>query len=147
MQHNLLNPNKLRSFGMLVKDDPFASNEPIRIESENGDAVLPLHTGDWNPSEFQFPKTSQRVEEELTIRLIASDATEHGMSTMKIDDLLYREDCLYSIGQLSHRMLSCVRVLDAPTVEQVRISDMEQPIANTSEETNNFTPTTFQSSQ
>ena len=44
MQHTLLNPNQLWSFGMLVKDDPFASDEPIHIESENGDAVLPLHT-------------------------------------------------------------------------------------------------------
>ena len=44
MQHTLLNTNQLQSFGMLVKDDPFASDEPIFIESENGYAVLPLHT-------------------------------------------------------------------------------------------------------
>ena len=89
MQHTLLNPNQLRSFGMLVKYDPFASDEPIHIESENRDAVLHLHTEGtiiymdnwtptdeellqfphiimtsphpWNPSEVQFPKTSQRV--------------------------------------------------------------------------------------
>ena len=70
---------------MLVKDDPFASDEPIRIESENGDDVLPLHTEGtviyldtwkptdeylsqfphiimmsphpWNPSKVQFPNT------------------------------------------------------------------------------------------
>ena len=86
MQHTLLNPNQLRSFGMLVKDDLFASDEPNHIESENGDAALPLHTEGtiiyldtwtpidkdllqfphitmtsphpWNPSEVQFPKTS-----------------------------------------------------------------------------------------
>ena len=58
MQHTLLNPNQLQSFGMLVKDDPFASDEPIRIESENGDVVLPLHTegtiiylGTWTPTD------------------------------------------------------------------------------------------------
>ena len=73
--------------------------------------------------------------------------TDHGMSTMKIDDVLDIEDFLYSIGQLSHRMLSGVRVLKAPTVEQVRISDMKHTIANTSEEINMFTPTTFQSFQ
>ena len=33
MQNTLLNPNQLKSFGMLVKDDQFASDEPIRIES------------------------------------------------------------------------------------------------------------------
>ena len=91
MQHTLFNPNQLQSFGMLVKDDPFALDDPIRIELENGDAVLPLHTEvtiiyldtwtptdkdlsqfphiimtsphPWNPSKVQFPKTSQRVEE------------------------------------------------------------------------------------
>ena len=44
-------------------------------------------------------------------------------------------------------MLSGVYVLEAPTVEQVRISDMKQTIVKNSEETNVFTPTTFQSSQ
>ena len=44
-------------------------------------------------------------------------------------------------------MLSSVRVLEAPTVEQVRIFDMKQTIAKISEETNVFTPTNVQSSQ
>ena len=82
------------------------------------------------------------------MRSIASATTDHGMSTTtKIDDLIDREDSIYSIIQLSHRMLSGVRVLEAPTVEQVRISDMKQTIAKTSEEINLFTPTTFQSYQ
>ena len=65
MQHILLNPNQLRSFAMLVKDDPFASDETICIESENGDAFLPLHTegtiiylDTWTPTDedlSQFP--------------------------------------------------------------------------------------------
>ena len=91
MQHTLLNLNQLQPFGMLVKDDSFASDEPIHIESKNGDTVLPLHIEGtiiyldtwtptdeelsqfphiimtsphpWNPSEVQFPKTSRRVEE------------------------------------------------------------------------------------
>ena len=63
------------------------------------------------------------------MRSIALVTTDHGMSTMKIDDLLDIEDFIYSIGQLSRRMLSGVRVLEAPTVEQVRISDMKQTIA------------------
>ena len=117
---------------MLVKDDPFGSDEPIRIESENRDAVLPLHTEvtiiyldtwtpkdedlfqfphiimtsphPWNPSEVQFPKTSRRVQEELKMRSIESATTDHGISKMNFDDLLDREDYLYSIRQLSHRM-------------------------------------------
>ena len=111
---------------MLVNDELFASEKPIHIESENGDSVLPFHTEGtiiyldtwtptdkdlsqfphitmmsphpWNPSEVQFPNTSRRVEEELTMHLIASATTDHGMSTIKIDDLLDGEDCVYSIG-------------------------------------------------
>ena len=77
---------------MLVKDDPFALDEAISIESENGDAVLPVHAEGtiiymdtwtptdeylsqfphitmtsphpWNPSEVQLPRTSRHVEEE-----------------------------------------------------------------------------------
>ena len=101
----------------------------------------------WNPSEVQFPKNSRRVEEELTLRSIASVTTDHGISTMKIDDVLDIEDCLYSIGQLSHRMLSGVRVLESPTVEEVRISDMKRTIPKNTEETNVFTRTIFQSSK
>ena len=129
---------------MLFKDDPFASDKPIRIEPENGDAVLPLHTEGtiiyldtwtpidedlpqfphikmtpphpWNPSKTQFPDTSRRVEEELAMRLIESSTAYHGISTMESDDLLKGEDFLYSIGQLSHRTISGVCVLGAPTV-------------------------------
>ena len=78
------------------------------------------------------------------MRSIASATTDHGISTIKFDDMFDREDCLYIIGQLFNRMLSGVRVLEAPTVEQVRISDMKQTVSKTSEETNKFTPTTFQ---
>ena len=112
MQHTLLNPIQLLSFDMLVKDDPFASDKPINIESENRDAVLPLHVEGtniyldiwtptdkdlsqlphltmtsphpWNPIKFQFPKTSRRVGEELTMRSITSATNEHGFSTIKI---------------------------------------------------------------
>ena len=77
------------------------------------------------------------------MRSIESATTDHGISKMNFDDLLDREDYLYSIRQLSHRMFSGVRVLEAPTVEQVRISDMKQTIAKNSEETNMFTPTNF----
>ena len=125
MQHTILNPNQLRSFCMLVKDEPFASDEPICIESENGDAVLPLHIEGtiiyldtwtptdkdlsqfphiimmlphpWNPSEVQFHKTSRRVQKKITMHLIASATTDYGMSTMKIYDFIDREYCLYSI--------------------------------------------------
>ena len=159
MQHTLLNFNQLRSCGMLVKDDPFALDELIRIESENGDAVLPFHIEGtiiyldtwtptdkdlshfphlkmtsphpWNTSEFHFPKTSQRLEEELTMCSIELATPYHGTSTIKIDDLLDRDDFLYSIGQLSHRILSVDCVLEALKVEQVRISDINHTIAKT----------------
>ena len=31
MQHTLINPNQLRYYGLLVKDDPYAKDEPMRI--------------------------------------------------------------------------------------------------------------------
>ena len=50
---------------MLVKDDLFASDEPIHIDSENGDSVLPLqnegtviYLDTWAPTDedlSQFP--------------------------------------------------------------------------------------------
>ena len=81
------------------------------------------------------------------MRSIASATTDHGKSKIKIDDLLDREDCIDRIGKLYHRMLSGVRVLEDPAVKQVRISDINQTIANSTGEKNEFTPTTFQSSQ
>ena len=100
MQHTLINPNQLRYYGLLVKDDPYAKDEPMRIESESGDIVLPLKSDGtiifletwsptdhdlntlphivmssphpWNPHDIQFPKTSRRVQEELAMRSIAS---------------------------------------------------------------------------
>ena len=66
------------------------------------------------------------------MRLIASSTTDHGLSTIKIDELLDREDCIYSIGQLSHRMISGVCILEDLTVEQAQIYDMTQTIANNS---------------
>ena len=101
----------------------------------------------WNPSEFQSPKTSQRMEEELKMRSMESVTTEHGMSTMKIDGVLDIEDCINSIRQVSHGIISGIHVLGAPTVEQVHISDMTRTIAKHTEDTNVFTPMTFQSSQ
>ena len=73
------------------------------------------------------------MEEDLTMRSIASANTDHGISTMNIDNLLDREDCLYSIGQFDHIMLLDVCVSEDLTVEQVWISDMKQTIANNSE--------------
>ena len=69
------------------------------------------------------------------------------MSTTKIDDVLDIEDCLYSIRQLSHRMILGVCVLEALPVEQVHISDMKRTMAKNTEGKSVFTPTNFQSSQ
>ena len=41
MQHTLINPNQLRHFGLIVKDDTYAMDEPMRIEVEYGKFVMP----------------------------------------------------------------------------------------------------------
>ena len=89
MQHTLINPNQLRHFGLIVKDDTFATDEPMRIEVEDGEFVIPLQSDGtvlylntwtpndyalrllphvtmssphpWNPHDVQFPKTSRRM--------------------------------------------------------------------------------------
>jgi hypothetical protein len=93
LQHTLVNPNQLRSFGITVQDNPF-SDAPIFIATEGNEDVLPLtskgtilfantrtptdnelstcrhivlsseHT--WDPQNVRFPEASRTVEEEIS---------------------------------------------------------------------------------
>ena len=99
MQHTLINPNQLRHFGLILKDDPYATDEPMCIEVEDGeflmllqsnctviylDTLTPTDEGlcqlshvtmssslPCNPRDVQFPKTYRRIKEELAMRSIA----------------------------------------------------------------------------
>ena len=89
MQHTLINPNQLRHVGLIVKYDLYATDEPMHIEVEYGEFLIPLQSDGtviyldtwapnyenlclfphatissphpWNPLDVQFPKTSRRV--------------------------------------------------------------------------------------
>ena len=93
MQHTLINPIQLRHFNLIVKDNPYSTDEPMRTEVEDGELVMTLQsdgtviylytwttTDDdlcslphvtmsfphpWNPCNVHFPKTSCRVQEEF----------------------------------------------------------------------------------
>ena len=41
-EHTLVNPNQLRHYGLIVRDDPYNSEEPIHIDTKNGDFLMPL---------------------------------------------------------------------------------------------------------
>ena len=184
MQNTLINPNQLRYYGLLVKDDPYAINEPMRIESENGDVILPLHSNGtviyldtwtptdqdlqqlphitmssphpWNPRDVKFPKTSRRVQEEMELRSVAISSVSTA-SQFDTDEPSDDDRTLLDIGDMSSRMISSVRVLEAPTSEQVRLSKMKRmevsdhDFAGISAKTDDgdelFAPLTFQSSQ
>ena len=41
-EHTLVKPNQLRHYGLIVRDDPYNSEEPIHIDTKNGDFLMPL---------------------------------------------------------------------------------------------------------
>jgi len=146
MVNTLVNPNQLRYFGLTVKDDPYDKDQPMRIESENGEVVLPLHSDgtviyldtwsptdndlndfphvvmssqhEWNPVDVKFPKTSRQSEEEMSFRSIASVRGDE----FHVEDEFDMDDCLLNVGQISQRMLSSVKVHETPTVDQAKIA-------------------------
>ena len=121
MHHTLINTNQLRHFGLIVKDDTFATDEPMRIEVEDGEFLMPLQSNgtviyldswtptddnlrllphvtmssshSWNTRYVQFPKTYCRMQEELEMRSIASVSTVHGEYSILISDDESEEDC------------------------------------------------------
>ena len=172
MQHTLVNPNQLLHYGLTVRADPYNSEEPIRIETENGEFVMPLLSDGtviyldtwtptdedlcslphvtmssphpWNPRDVQFPKTSRRVQEDFAMRSIAHVQVVHGDPTDTYNEEGNDDDFVYDIGNITHRILSSVKVFEAPTVEYARISDLTRHEA---EQEELVAPKTFASRQ
>ena len=44
IQHTIINPNQLSHFGLIVKDDPYATDELMRIEVEDVEFVMSLQS-------------------------------------------------------------------------------------------------------
>jgi hypothetical protein len=143
MDHTLVNPNQLRSFGIKVQDNPFDS-APTYVSTEDGDFAFPLAcTGtilsaptrtptenelqtcrhillssehDWDPQNVRFPKASRSVEEEMTRTIGAVGGKRANIDYYYDEEDGYEnpEESLFSIGGISRRMIASVKVGSVP---------------------------------
>ena len=157
MDHTLVNPNQLRSFGITVQDNPFAE-APTFIATEGSEFSMPLWSKgtilgvstrtptdqelqtcphiilssehDWDPQNVRFPEASRTVEEEVS-RKIGAVNTEAACSNF--DD--YEDDSvdqvlLFSIGSLSQRLIASIKVRTVPRqAAQVGVEVQDVPQA------------------
>ena len=128
MDHTLVNPNQLRSFGITVQDDPY-SGAPTFISTEGNEFTMPLWSKgttlgvstrtpteqelqenqphiilssehDWDPQNVRFPKARRAVEEEVSRNIGA--VNKQSAYSDSLDD--YEDDSVdtvFSIGSLS----------------------------------------------
>ena len=115
MEHTLVNPNQLRSYGITVQDNPF-SDAPLFIATETHELVIPLLcTGtiisantrtptekelqtcrhivlssehDWDPQNVKFPKASRTVAEEISRTIGAVSVDREDFSSNEYDETL-----------------------------------------------------------
>ena len=139
MDHTLVNPNQLCSFGMIVQDNPF-SPSPLHITTEGCDFTLPLGTRGttifadtrsptpqelkeclhielssshpWNPQTIQFPQAVRSVQEEVEeMRHVAQvNAAAIGNNRPTDDD----RPALFDLDRLTRRLISSIQVADVP---------------------------------
>lgn len=140
MNHSLINPNQLRSFGVTVQDNPF-STSPLYISTE--DFVLPLYTSGtnviadtrtptseelqicthvtlssphpWDPHSVRFPQPSRTVEEEITEMRHESNQR----------DVQSAEVTLYDIDLMRRQIMSSVKVHEAP-IRQIAATGVQE---------------------
>jgi hypothetical protein len=151
MDHTLVNPNQLRSYGITVQDNPFAA-APTFISTEDNEFSLPLSCSgtilmaatrtptdrelntcphvvlssehDWDPKNVRFPKASRTVEEEIT-RTIGSVNVEGNCCDDNSDE--ESDSVVFDIGGMSQRMIASVKVQTVPRqVSQVEVQDVPQ---------------------
>ena len=91
-----------------------------------------------------FPKTSRRVQEDFSMRSIADIQVVHGDSTDIHNEENPGEDFVYDIGNITQRIISSVKVFEAPTIEHSQISDLRRHEA---EQEELVAPKTFASKQ
>ena len=75
---------------------------------------------------FSLLKTSRRVQDDFAIRSIADVQVFHGDSTDIHNEENPGEDLVYDIGNIIHRIISSVKVFEAPTIEHSRNSDLRR---------------------
>ena len=142
MDHTLVNPNKLRAYGMTVQDNPF-SEAPISITAEDHDFVLPLSSKgailgvatrtptdkelqtcphitclsahEWDPQNFCFPKSSRTVEEEILSNIDAVVTEGLSPDLYNIDSDINSVDQIYDIGAMTSQMAGSVKFASIPS--------------------------------
>jgi hypothetical protein len=140
MDHALVNPNQLRSYGITVQDNPFADS-PIFISTEGHEFTLPLSSKgttlgaasrtptdqelqtcphvilssehEWDPQNVHFPQASRTVEEEIN-RTISTVMTQGGAFELEEIEERAADDRLYDIGTLPKRMIASTKVHPTP---------------------------------
>jgi hypothetical protein len=156
MDHTLVNPNQLRSFGITVQDNPFAE-APTYLSTKDNDFVMPLSSSgtiikaptrtptdrelhecrhielssnrDWDPQNVRFPKASRTVEEEITRTIgIGAVNTDGDRWDGGSDELpCYAELPVFDMGGMSQRLIASVKVQSVPRqVSQVEVQDVPQ---------------------
>jgi hypothetical protein len=151
MDHTLVNPNQLRSYGITVQDNPFSA-APTYVSTEGHEFTFPLtchgtilstptrtptshelqncahvilsSEHDWDPQHVRFPKASRTVEEEIsrTVGAVTSKGTYERDSANDEN-----EDPLFNIGEMSRRMIASVKVGSVPRrVSQLEVEDLPQ---------------------
>ena len=152
MDHTLVNPNQLRSYGITVQDNPF-SDSPIFISTEGNEFVLPLSCRgtilsaktrtpterelqtcehivmssphDWDPQNVRFPKASRTVEEEIS-RSVGAVSVDRDDNREDYDSEEL-DSVLFDIGRMSKRMIASVKVSSVPRqISQVEVQDVPQ---------------------
>jgi hypothetical protein len=157
MDHTLVNPNQLRSFGITVQDNPF-SEAPTFIATEGNEFTMPLSSKgtvlgvstrtptdqelqtcphitlssehDWDPQNVCFPKASRTVEEEVARKIGAVNAEGACSNLDDYEDDSEEQVLLYSIGSLSRRLISSVKIQTVPRqAAQVGVDVQDVPQA------------------
>jgi hypothetical protein len=136
MEHTLINPNQLRSYGITVQDNPF-DPAPIFISSEDNEFTLPLTSKgtvigvatrtptdqelqtcphvvlssehEWDPQNVRFPKASRTVEEEISRTVgavLRQDGTHHSIGDTNEDTTNH----VFNMGNMSKRLIASIKI-------------------------------------
>ena len=137
MEHTLVNPNQMNTYGATVQDNPFAK-APIFIAAEDHDFTLLLSSKgtifrttkiirkdkelqtwphvtyssahEWDPHNIWFPKSSYTVEKDISMH-IGTVMTEGGSPELtNTDSGSDSVDQIYDIGAMTIRMIGSVKV-------------------------------------
>lgn len=148
MDHTLVNPNQLRSFGVTIQDNPFAEL-PTFLSTEGNEFVMPLSCKgtiigaptrtptdcelntcphvilssdhEWNPQNLQLPQATCSVEEAV-YRSVASTLIHRGRDG-------HESGVLFSIGGVLKRAIESVNVFAVrreTSVAEIQFQDLPQ---------------------